>query len=71
MPNTANVTNAYDYDAQKWVVGDAARAVRRSQLLEEISLLSSPKGAEYLHFLGSTDTVTDALKKASAELAAL
>ena len=62
---------AYNYTTQQWVEGEEARLERRNQLLEEIELLKSPRGAEYLRFLGSAHTVEEALKKASEELIAV
>jgi len=42
---------AYDYETQEWVTGAAAAVVRRKQIREELQLIESVSGAEYLRSL--------------------
>jgi hypothetical protein len=60
---------AYDYTAQRWVRGEQARALRAAQLREEIAVLESARGSEYLAFLGMAVTLPDAIRQARAALA--
>ena len=70
-PTSSTLLTAYDYDRQIWVQGEEARPVRRTQLLIELEILNSSRAVEYLRFLGSDHSVSEAVKKASEELAAL
>jgi hypothetical protein len=45
---------AFDYDRQIWVSGANAVLVRRKQLGDELTLLTGPRGAEYLAFAAKT-----------------
>lgn len=60
---------AYDYKAQRWVVGDDARELRRAQLKEELATLEGARGSEYLAFLGMTESLPKAIEKVRAMLA--
>jgi hypothetical protein len=63
-------TVAYDYDNQRWIEGDNATALRRTQLLDELDLLNSPRGAEYVTFIGAP-SISAAITKCKAALAEL
>lgn len=52
---------AYDYDRQKWVEGDEARALRRRQLIEERELIAGPEGENYLRATGRQETPHQAM----------
>lgn len=41
---------AYDYDKQKWVTGEEARAVRIAQLRAELEILRGPDAAAFIAF---------------------
>jgi hypothetical protein len=45
---------AFDYDRQLWVSGANAVVIRRKQLAAELTLLTGPRGAEYLAFAAKT-----------------
>jgi hypothetical protein len=45
---------AFDYDRQLWVSGANAVAIQRKQLAAELTLLTGPRGAEYLAFAAKT-----------------
>lgn len=62
---------AFDYNTQKWVTGPEAKTLRAEQLKQEIALLESARGSEYLVFLGlgTTETLPSAIAKARALLA--
>ena len=61
---------AYDYENQCWITDDdAATALRRRQLTEELELLTGPRGVEYAQFLGATHSV--AVDRCHALLATL
>lgn len=59
---------AYDYTAQRWVVGVEAAQVRAEQIGAELLILRSGKAAEYLAFVGSTLTPAQAVTALEAEL---
>jgi hypothetical protein len=65
---------AYDYSRQVWVEGPEADEVLKKQLIEELSLLTGPKGTEYLKFTGSAtdgeNTLEGAIEKCRSRLAA-
>ncbi len=46
------MSNAYDYDRQRWVDGSEGAALLRQQARQDLELLRSAKGAEYAHWLG-------------------
>lgn len=43
--------DAYDYEKQVWITGEAGRLLRIEQLREEIELIESEQGAEYAKFM--------------------
>ena len=45
--------NAYDYEKQQWIDGDAATDLLRQQLTETLELLTGPRGAEYARFINA------------------
>lgn len=50
------MTTAYNYEMQRWVSGEEGTALRLRQLREELDLVESDRGAEYLAFVGSRET---------------
>ena len=63
---------AYDYDAQTWrTEPGAVAALRHAQLEEELALILSPRGSEYLRFVGSPSSVDQAAAYVRASLAEL
>lgn len=60
---------AYDYKTQRWVTGEAARPLRAAQLREELAVLESARGSEYLAFLGMSLTLPAAIAGRKQELA--
>mgnify|MGYP001609566198 CR=1 FL=1 len=61
---------AYDYRAQRWVQGNAARALRSEQINDELDLLESPSGDAYAAFIACPDRLAH-IRELRAELAAL
>lgn len=43
---------AYDYDAQKWIEGEPAKALRLTQIKAELTLVRSDKGRDYCKMIG-------------------
>ena len=48
--------DAYDYKAQRWATGEAARVLRLAQVREEIALLESPRGLDYFDYIATSAT---------------
>ncbi len=61
----------FDYKSQTWLTGQAGREIRIKQLREELELLTSGNGANYLKFLESKLTRAEAVDKCVVELHAL
>ena len=61
--------HAYDYDAQRWIDGDAGTQLLRQQQQERLDLLLSDRGADYARFTGENlaAAITNA-RQALAEL---
>lgn len=59
---------AYDYKTQKTITGEPARLLRISQLKEEMEILASPNGGNYLKFTGSRLTRTEAISACVQQL---
>lgn len=52
--NMTKQATAYDYDTQKWVIGEEGGQLRLKQLNDELTLLQDPvDGAEYARFAGT------------------
>ena len=62
---------AFDYDRQAWVDGKAAVSLRSKQIRDELAILRSAKGAEYLRFLGAELCLEQAVAQLEMELAGL
>lgn len=58
LQETVNNFTCFDYAAQKWIYGEPALRLIIKQLGEEISLLCSPRGAEYLQSVQKRTTPT-------------
>lgn len=61
----------FDYKSQTWVTGEAGRQIRIAQLREELEILTSGNGANYLKFLASKLTRAEAVDKCVVELHSL
>lgn len=44
--------NAYDYNAQRWIEGEPAKALRIKQITDELALVRSDKGRVYCKMIG-------------------
>jgi hypothetical protein len=55
---------AFDYDRQIWVSDPNAVVIRRKQLAAELTLLTGPRGAEYLAFAAKTSEPVLTLEQA-------
>lgn len=60
---------AFDYKTQKWVTGPEAKTLRAEQLKQEIAVLESARGSEYLGFLGMKESLPAAIARMKALLA--
>lgn len=40
--------HAFDYETQQWISGPAAEKLHKSQMTEELALIESPRGQDYL-----------------------
>ena len=58
---------AYDYTSQSWVTGAQAVRIRREQILQDIALLESDKGEEYVRFING-DSKSAMLQRARRQL---
>jgi hypothetical protein len=61
---------AFDYTTQAWQTGDAAKQIRLTQLNQELELLTSPRAADYLSFMGLKSSVEAEVTKCRAAIAA-
>lgn len=59
---------AFDYDKQEWIEGEAARVVRVNQLRDELKVLTSGRGEEYLIMTGGTFSLQEAIAGVHMEL---
>ena len=66
------MTTAFDYNRQEWIENETdAKAEAMRQIEQEIELLSRPNASDYLAFIDSTDTPTQAIAKLRAQLSNL
>jgi hypothetical protein len=63
--------SAYDYERQQWLTGDAARSERIKQLTQEREAIASERGPAFLKFIGSAQTVPEALAEIDRQIAQL
>ena len=59
---------AFDYGKQQWVEGVHALKVRGQQLNDDRKLIASERGADYLAYIGSNQTVAEALTTIDEQL---
>lgn len=62
---------AFDYDKQAWIEGDQAAALRVEQIGEELGILRSDRGQEYLIYTGAKVSLATAIAALEKELAGL
>lgn len=62
---------AYDYANQRWVEGEEAKALRIGQLKQDLELLESPKGQDFLNFTGSKTSLAEAIASCRARIGEL
>ena len=63
---------AFDYDRQEWIDGEAAIALRISQVELDLGTLRGPRGAEFLEFSGANGVdLETAIARCEMELAGL
>ncbi len=65
------MTTAYDYTAQRWTYGAAARALREMQARETLAILESPEGESYALFVGGGRSLAEMIASYRTELAQL
>lgn len=62
---------AYDYDSQRWTDGPEGTDLQIRQIADELELIESPRGAEYLRMIGSRHTPAEAAELARVRLHSL
>ena len=60
---------AFDYAKQQWCEGVHALKVRHQQLSRDRELIASERGADYLAYTGSNQTVVERLATIDKQLA--